>query len=66
MNVEATSYYQIKNGADPRDDHHPSKGIDGNRDTYFALQGGQKDGSWKAEFSTPQTKVSRIKVTSSA
>ena len=31
---------------DNREDDHPRNGVDGNNDTFFALQGGKEDGYW--------------------
>lgn len=56
--ITATSYWG------KREDHHPRNGVDGNRETYFALQGGEKDAFWMAKFAVPRTQVTRIKITS--
>ena len=47
MEPTATSFW--KN----RDDHHPRNGVDGNKETYFGLQGGDVDGYWQALFTIP-------------
>ena len=44
MDPTATSFWN------KREDHHPRNGVDGNRQTYFALQGGEPDGYFQAMF----------------
>ena len=36
-----------------REDCHPINGVDGNGETFFALQGGEVDGFWQAMFTSP-------------
>ena len=50
--------------------NNPQNAIDGNKDTYFALQGGTTrkkepiNGYWQAAFPIKGTRVSRVEVTS--
>lgn len=37
--------------------------LDGNKNTYFALQGGKQDGWWKADFNEKGVMVTQVKVT---
>ena len=39
---------QEATATDNRDDHLAGNGIDGNKDTYFALKGGSTDGYWQS------------------
>ena len=32
---------------------HPRNGVDGKKETYFSLQGGETDGYWQAMFTIP-------------
>ena len=47
MEPTATSY------KDTLEKYHPRNGADGDRETYFALQGGEENGYWQAMFTIP-------------
>ena len=48
-----------------RNGHSPKNALDGNTETYFALEGNSADGYWQSYFTVPGIKVAQVAVTSS-
>ena len=66
IDFNGTNTTQKENVTVTQIDHVPENALDSNISTYFALQGGQKDGWWRAEFLVKQTKVIQVQITTSA